>query len=59
MYIIASSWGYLHDNLLPYVKKVQMTPAVNMTLVLNINQIQEKKTNQKILRLTQDFLINL
>lgn len=43
MCIITSSWGYLHDNLLTYMKNVQITSAVNMTLVLNRNQIQGKK----------------
>lgn len=47
MCIITSSWGYLHDNLLTYVKNVQITSAVNMTLVLNRNQIQKKKKKER------------
>lgn len=43
MCIITSSWGYLHDNLLTYMKNVQITSAVNMTAVLNRNPIQKKK----------------
>lgn len=35
MCIITHNWAYLHDNLLPYMKNVQMTSAVNMTLVLS------------------------
>lgn len=38
-----TNWSYLHDNLVPYMRKVQMTSTLSMTPILKRKQIQKKK----------------